>query len=202
MISHTHKCIFVHIPKCAGTSIENLLTPDVNWWLRKINHRSEQHLTIGEMKQNDEYKKHLSAYFKFSVIRNPWSRFLSAFVFAKKEFRKTRCSFKKFCLNTQKNCPQKGSHKPYYRYIQTNQFDYLYDKENGKILVDFICRLENMQDDFNIVCDKIGISQQKLPHKNKSEHKHYTEYYDDETKSIVAEKYAKDIEYFGYKFGD
>ena len=70
---------------------------------------------------------------------------------------------------------------------------------NGKVELDFIGRFENLENDYKYICQKIGLTT-KLPHVRASKHKHYTEYYDDETREIIADRYAKDIEYFGYKF--
>ena len=72
---------------------------------------------------------------------------------------------------------------------------------NGNLLMDFLIRFENYQSDFEKVCEKLKIKKYNLLHKKKTRYKHYTEYYDEETKSIIEEKYANDIKYFGYEFG-
>ena len=59
-----------------------------------------------------------------------------------------------------------------------------------------------MQEDFNTICDEIGIPQLELEHKNKTHHDYYVDYYDDETIDMVAKAYQRDIEYLGYKFGE
>ena len=78
------------------------------------------------------------------------------------------------------------------------QSDWITDL-NGKILVNYICRFENLDDDFSYVCRKLGKSV-SLPHVKASEHGHYSDYYDEETIKIVASWFKKDIQNFGYLF--
>ena len=151
----------------------------------------------------DEY---LDNYFKFCFVRNPWDLMVSSYNWwirdPKGQPRKRKIqniimqmSFGDFIKSEYSNQVNEVKH------LGMGQH-YSFTDDDGNILVDFIGRFENLQEDFNIVCDKIGIPRQQLPHANKTKHKHYTEYYDEETKQIVAEKYAKDIEYFNYKFGE
>ena len=184
MINNKHKFIFVHVPKCAGTTIRASLPPG----------RWSPHLDIMQIKE--KVNVHVfDNYFKFGFVRNPWSRAVSLYHRRQGVQMRHRMSFTEF-IKWHKYATDTCIHPTQKKY----QLDFFTDSM-GELLVDFIGKFENLQEDFNIICDKIGIPQQQLPHKNKSKHKHYTEYYDEETKQIVAEKYRKDIEYFGYKFG-
>ena len=139
-------------------------------------------------------------YFKFSFVRNPWDKLVSVFYYRQEIYGLyMSIDFKQFIKHHVKKW--KSVDKISNRNTDGLQYNWLCDL-NEKLVTDFIGKIENFQEDFNTICDKIKIPQQQLPHKNQSKHKHYTEYYDDETRQIVAERYGKDIEYFGYKFGE
>jgi len=71
--------------------------------------------------------------------------------------------------------------------------------EKGNVIVDAIGRLETIQDDFQEICDMLGI-EATLPHENASSHGDYREYYSESTRSLVREHFEEDIERFGYDF--
>jgi len=225
IISHKHKFIFIHIPKCAGSSIstslreyygydspEKLRNADLNdFAMFKIDSiygnadYLNQHSKYKDIKEYfDNNNFNINDYFKFAFVRNPWDLQVSKFKYLKRLYKENKhtyiewvkkngnLSFKEFLMQ---------SDDPQLNYLSEKHIDSQTPKQN-KVLVDFIGKHETLQLDFNTICDKIGIPRQELPHENKTEHKHYTKYYDDETREIVAKKFAKDIEYFGYKFGE
>ena len=201
MVSLKHKFIFIHIPKTGGNSIEE----HFGAWKDP---RGDSSMLVGGNKEHFPLWRILREvpsaidYFKFTFCRNPWDKAVSEWCYmqkhpmtikAKSAFSRYGRSFESFVKNNLISYAN-----PKHSFAQHR----LLDAGKYKSTVDFIGRFENIQEDWNLICDKLNIQRFNLPHKNKTNHKHYTEYYDEETKQIVAEKYAKDIEYFGYKFGE
>jgi len=205
MINDENKFIFVHIPKTGGGSISSCLHSFVDGRSRLGHQPLKEYVrnnTFGFLDDGD--------YFKFSFVRNPWDMTVSMYHYLWESghrwpirWRKINKKFSK--LSFSEWLKDETFESPVIRSIDVTErrakFGSLLDwVEYGDHKLDFIGKFENLQEDFNIVCDKIGIPRQQLPHKNKSKHKHYAEYYNEETREIVGKKYAKDIEYFGYKF--
>ena len=191
-ISHKHKFVFIAVMKTGSTSVRNTLN-DYSDIISNSDKNSPytHHTNVRKLEKHfDEKNWNWDDYFKFSFVRNPWDRTISVYKYLLKLKNK---SWVREYLKETGSFSEYVKHGRYYP-SQADQLNNISDFYIGKF--------ENLQEDFNIVCDKIGITKQQLPHKNPTKHKHYTEYYDDETKSIIAEKYAKDIEYFGYEFGE
>ncbi|MET1254326.1 sulfotransferase family 2 domain-containing protein [Aliikangiella maris] len=228
MISNQFKCIFVHVPKTAGQSVElfflNLL--QLTWKQKDqlyIKKNSDPqcgpsrlaHLTASEYVDCGHIDQStFDSYFKFAFVRNPWERLVSEYLHKKID---RKMSLKEFVFN---GLPVKNNFCDKYRHI-IPQYNYLFDSQ-GKQLVDFIGRFENLQHDFDWVCQQLNIAQSELPHRNSSfsprrlllrklRHlfssnnrikKHYTEYYDNELHDYVAKMYEVDIAQFNYSFSN
>lgn len=72
--------------------------------------------------------------------------------------------------------------------------------EDGKLIVDFIGKLENAEKDFLYVLDKLGRTDIEIPHFKTSLRGKYIDYYTPKTRNIVAKRYHKDIQLFEYDF--
>lgn len=199
IINEEKKYIFIRHQKTASTSIVKVLKLEPLGYhktrgnlIKYIHSKTGKdyaayHVPLFELKNlYPEVYENKSDYFKFGFTRNPWDRLLSTW---------------KYAFETGRT--KKYGKVPFHKFIKEYLDAWLCVGMNTLDFCDgcdFIGKFENLQEDFNIICDKIKIPKVKLPHINVTRHNHYTEYYNEETKQIVAKKYAKDIEHFGYKF--
>jgi len=80
MISEKFKTVFVHNPKAAGTSVKLLLQEQGNDWKCNDWHHNIEILS----KKTDRLWEN---YYSFGICRNPYSRFVSAFLYNVKKIR-------------------------------------------------------------------------------------------------------------------
>lgn len=188
-----YKTIFIHLPKCAGISVSKALFGN----LAGGHTRLEMHLNIFD-------PENILNYFKFTIVRNPWDRLVSAYHFLekggfepqdKKWFENNLRKYKDFDHFIRDWLSEDNIWT--WRHFRP-QYSYFLD-DNQKVPLDFIGYIENIDSDFELICNKLGI-ENRLKKLNKSSHKDYTEYYTEETKQLVADVYADDIHILGYTF--
>ena len=200
--------IFIHIAKTGGGSISKVVR-DCGIMIDPLNQKPIKESWSNEEYCLDHFKNfNLHSFdFSFGFVRNSYARVVSAFFTPwvndlaneRKDFDKY--DFLRFIhemvLNEKNNTFFKWSHVMPFFDERSKLFD-----SDGNQRVSFIGHFENLQQDFDIACDKIGLDKHSLPHVHKSKHKHYSEYYTEEAIDIVSKFYKKDIEYFGYEFGE
>jgi Sulfotransferase family len=200
MISFQKHFLFVHVPKTAGNSIQSVLRDYSEdelvalrgeqdgverFGLRNPKYKTKKHSTLAEYREalgNEQFR----SLYKFTCVRNPWDRMVSYYFTPTQKV--TAWDPKKF-------------RKVISRALSIAEYLQL-DKDEGDPFgnVDYIMRFENLAGDFRIVCAALDISPPGLPQYNRSTREHYSKYYDDELRELVRERFAAEIERFGYAF--
>jgi len=175
--------------KCSGNEFNKVFDALKPEFLDLKSHDDPNHVTYETFKNtvSPENMDLIDSYFKFAFVRNPFDRAVSIFKYIAKIDSSAQ-------ISNFKNFAKYNFTKKEYNGI------WLADQASQVVDCDFIGRFENLQADFDLVCQKIGIKRNPLLVKNRTSHKHYSEYYDEETIEIVARKYHADIIRFGYKF--
>jgi hypothetical protein len=72
--------------------------------------------------------------------------------------------------------------------------------DRDEIIVDFVGRYENLKEDWSKVCRTLQLPALPLGRENQVVRQDYRIFYDDESRELVANRFARTIELFDYRF--
>ena len=204
LISFSKKFIFIHNYKVAGTSIRNALHKYESKHFYYTD-RVIQRLKLDKYSFFQIFASHVKAkilqerlsgsifdkFFKFGFVRNPWDWQVSLYNYMLKEQRHHQHNLIESLNNFEEYLDWRVKHD------KQLQKDFFYDSQ-GKMLVDFVGKFENLTNDFNTICNILDLKDVYLPHLNISSNKKWTEFYTLKTFNIVKRHFKEDIDGFNY----
>ncbi len=185
-ISETKKFIWFRVPKVASRTIYNHLRQQV--MPLDCEHPNRIYYQVNLYKD----------YFKFAFVRNPWDRLVSCWhnkVIDDNFFKFNEIEYEKM-----------QQFEYFVNYVGTmdiencNPHFILQSRLIALSYIDYMGRFENFEQDYSIVCQKLGISQNNLNINSSSKTKGYREFYTKALREKVHQIYLKDIQILGYQF--
>ncbi len=218
MFSERHRCVFVHIPKTGGTSIELFFTGH-DWITRNVDdyaiYRAERPLYSAEYggtlcENRPDYfeerlrEKHATQReliealgrttweqsFRFTFVRNPWARLLSVYDHGLRDAPERMPVCLADWLGERDPVDHMG--QPVFREWVSDWSD-----------LDFVGRFERLEQDFAGLLGRLGLAPAPLPvERHGSSGRHDPSVYDEAARRLVRERCGAEIERFGYRFED
>ncbi len=206
IVSHRHRFIFAAVPKTGTHSVRGALRrhlgPDdieqAGLFVKKqfpypeLAQIGHGHLGFEQVRPylGDAV---VDSYFKFAFVRNPFDRFVSYCAF----MTRANGAFEREPRNVMRHVLFQL--RPLQHVLFQPQSTQLVGAD-GRLVADFIGRVETMQASFDAICARIGLPSEPLDQVNSSRHGDYRSYYDAELVDGVAALYAADLAHFGYRF--
>jgi hypothetical protein len=206
IISRQHSFIFVAIPKTGTHAVRQALREQmgredleqVSLFVQKklpfpeLARLRHGHITLQQVRPHldaDDF----SSYFKFAFVRNPFDRYISYCAFVTRKhgtFDRDPKGVMRHCLFVA---------PPHQHLLFQPQHSFVV-AQDGQLLADYIGRVEQMQQSYDEICEKLRIPSRPLDKVNASKRGSYRDYYDQQLIDGIAKLYARDLELFGYDF--
>jgi len=219
-ISHRHRFVFFASPKTGSRSVRKLLDPYAEIHGLRGHEVTEDFPFYNHMRPlevRDAFRERgwdFETYFKFVMVRSPWSRLVSLYeMFTFRErgqwsrLRRRTTRHRGFRTWVRTLDPGgRGAVAPGLEssVIRFGAFSFIgfAGDEDGRPLVDEVIKLEEIESALPPVLERLGLPvPQRLPQTGRGRYRgSYRAYYDDETRELVGELYAADIERFSYTF--
>lgn len=183
---------FIHITKCAGTSIEDAAHEcGIEWGRFDKEYCTSNHWHMPFSQHKTSF---ITKYDWFTVVRNPYSRILSEYYCKWGGIGKTNIRHTKEEMNAYIIKKIKNRHLPAWHYEE--QYKYLHPSTKIHII-----KFENLNEEFDALMTTYGIKGVVLQKTNVSVKKgtNYTvKDFSNELIELINTVYDKDFEYFQY----
>lgn len=191
------KALFIHVPKTAGLSVQHSLFGHA-----LVRHESYRQFEVAFTRQQ------LRSLFRFTFVRNPWDRLVSAWTFLREGgysdqdkawYAKHIARFGDFESFVLKWLPRQHLAATYVHFRP--QVDFV-RSGRGKLEMDFVGRFENLACDFQQVANRLGCTV-PLQSRNRTQDRKtasYRDFYTVQSAKVVERAYRDDIQTFEYEF--